>query len=160
MKVEPRPFKEVLLSAKIYDQKIKSVFTGEVVSISDGDTLSVYRGDNKKPVKIRFGSVDAPESDQAFGQRAKHALSERFGNKQVEVWQTDEDRHGRIVGFVCLADRTNASVEMLKLGMAWHYKSFSKSKELNALETAAHDAKLGLWVDAEPIEPWVWRKQK
>lgn len=70
-KIKPRPFKDVLLSTSICEQKIKSVFTGEVVSISDGDTLSVYRGDNKKPVKIRFASVDAPESDQPFGQRAK-----------------------------------------------------------------------------------------
>ncbi len=160
IKIKPQPFKAMLLSTTIYDQKIKSVFTGEVVSISDGDTLSVYRGDNQKPVKIRFASVDAPESDQPFGQRAKQALSERFGNKQVEVWQTDKDRHGRIVGFVCLTDRTNASVEMLKQGMAWHYKSYSKSKELGALETAARGVKLGLWGDADPVEPWAWRKKK
>jgi endonuclease YncB( thermonuclease family) len=49
---------------------------------------------------------------------------------------------------------------MLKAGMAWHYKQFDKSEEYARFETQARNKKIGLWADKNPIEPWLFRKQK
>ena len=42
--------------------------------------------------------------------------------------------------------------------MAWHYKQYSKSKELAEAEDLARKEKKGLWVDKEPVPPWEFRK--
>jgi micrococcal nuclease len=44
-------------------------FTGRVVGISDGDTISVMHGTRGE--KIRLNGIDCPEKRQAFGERAK-----------------------------------------------------------------------------------------
>lgn len=46
-------------------------FTGQVIGISDGDTLTVLV--DKKPIKVRIAEIDAPESKQPFGARSKQA---------------------------------------------------------------------------------------
>jgi len=40
-------------------------FTGKVVGVADGDTITVLY--NKQQYKIRFQHIDCPESTQAFG---------------------------------------------------------------------------------------------
>jgi endonuclease YncB( thermonuclease family) len=45
-------------------------FTGKVVGISDGDTLTVLTA-AKTQVKIRLYGIDAPEAGQDFGNKAK-----------------------------------------------------------------------------------------
>ena len=50
-------------------------FTGKVVGVADGDTITVLY--NKQQYKIRFQHIDCPESTQAFGAKAKQALSEK-----------------------------------------------------------------------------------
>ena len=44
--------------------------------------------------------------------------------------------------------------------MAWHYKEYSKSKELAVAEDEARKAKKGLWTDKEPVPPWEYRKKE
>ncbi len=50
-------------------------FTGKVVKVTDGDTIHVLL--DKETHKIRLLHIDAPESKQAFGTKAKQALSEK-----------------------------------------------------------------------------------
>jgi Staphylococcal nuclease homologue. len=47
---------------------------------------------------------------------------------------------------------------MIKAGMAWHSKKYSSDKEYADSETQARRKKIGLWIDANPIAPWDWRK--
>ena len=48
-------------------------FSGRVVGISDGDTITVlHKGQGEK---IRLYGIDAPEKGQAFGNRAKQFVS-------------------------------------------------------------------------------------
>ena len=46
--------------------------TGKVVGVSDGDTITVLDGSNQQH-KIRLDGIDAPESNQDFGSRAKQS---------------------------------------------------------------------------------------
>jgi endonuclease YncB( thermonuclease family) len=47
---------------------------------------------------------------------------------------------------------------MLKEGLAWHYRKYSKSIELGRAEAEAKAAKKGLWADPNPVPPWDFRK--
>jgi len=47
---------------------------GRVFGISDGDTFTLLTAD-KRQVKIRVAEIDAPESGQPYGKKAKQALS-------------------------------------------------------------------------------------
>ena len=49
-------------------------WTGKVVGIADGDTITVLR-DGRAQVKIRLYGIDAPESGQPFGKASKQNLS-------------------------------------------------------------------------------------
>jgi endonuclease YncB( thermonuclease family) len=60
---------------------------------------------------------------------------------------------------------TDANLEQVKTGMAWHYKQYAHeqpSKDREDYEIAEFNAKmrrLGLWADKNPIPPWKWRRQ-
>ena len=47
-------------------------FTGKVVGVADGDSITVLR--DREQVKVRLVEIDAPEKGQAFGNRSKQAL--------------------------------------------------------------------------------------
>ena len=51
---------------------------GKVVSIADGDTVTVLDAE-KVQHKIRLQGIDAPEKAQAFGTKSKERLSEKIG---------------------------------------------------------------------------------
>ena len=131
-------------------------FTGKVVSVAGGDTITVLY--NKQQHKIRFQHIDCPESTQAFGAKAKQALSEKVFGKTVTVKWKEKDRYNRILGDVYLGQRW-INAEMVQNGMAWHYKFFSKDATIAAAETKARAAKLGIWSQANPISPWNFRKK-
>lgn len=129
---------------------------GKVVSIADGDTITVLDAANIQH-KVRLQGIDAPEKKQAFGTKSKEDLSEKIGEKEVVVKWTEMDRYGRTLGEVTLGTR-HVNLEMVQDGMAWHYKQYSNSKELAEAEDEARKAKKGLWVDKKPLPPWEFRK--
>ncbi len=128
--------------------------TGKVVGVSDGDSLTLLVA--KKQYKIRLAGIDCPESSQAFGTKAKQALSAKVFGKTVKVLKTDTDRYGRIVAVVFADGCVNT--QLVREGLAWHYKQYSDSKTLADAEAQARKDKVGLWADANPQPPWEFRK--
>ncbi|MSR59343.1 MAG: thermonuclease family protein [Planctomycetaceae bacterium] len=131
---------------------------GKVVSITDGDTLTVLDADSVQH-KIRLDGIDAPEKDQAFGAVARKALGDKVHEKDVRVvWR--RKHRGRIIGEIYLGDR-NISREMVADGHAWWYKRYvPKAKDLEDAEAEARKERRGLWGDKSPVPPWEWRKSK
>lgn len=60
------------------------VIRGTVVSLPDGDTITVL-DDDKNLHKIRLEGLDALESNQAFGDQAQKALTTLVLEKNVRV---------------------------------------------------------------------------
>jgi endonuclease YncB( thermonuclease family) len=127
-----------------------------VVSVHDGDTL---RGldDAKTQHKIRLHGIDAPETDQPFGQASKQALSSKVFGKDVVVVVKDTDRYGRRVGHI-FVDGRDVNHEMLQDGMAWHYTKYDNGSAFRQAEQSARAAKRGLWASKDAVAPWDWRK--
>jgi micrococcal nuclease len=89
---------------------------GKVIGISDGGTITILTQDMSS-VKIRLEGIDAPESNQAFGSKAKDTLKALVGGKTVEVEKSREDRYGRTLGFV-VVDGINVNAKLLEDGWA------------------------------------------
>jgi micrococcal nuclease len=95
-------------------------FTGKVVGISDGDTLSVLP--EGKAVKVRLHGVDTPEKAQSFGTQARKFTSDMVFQQTVTIIVQDTDRYGRLVGDVLLPDGRSLNQELVRAGMAWWYR--------------------------------------
>ncbi len=139
-------------------------FSGRVVSVADGDTVTVLTAENHQE-RVRLGAIDAPEKGQAFGQVSKQAMSDLVFNKQVDVDWYKRDRYHRIVGTVRI-NGLDVGLQQVKSGLAWHYKKYAFEQtvadraEYEAEENSARSARRGLWIDPEPVPPWDWRKSK
>lgn len=137
----------------------QSVLTGKVVKIADGDTITILTKENSQ-IKVRLHGIDCPEKSQDFGNRAKQFTTVMSIGKTVSVQIVNKDRYGRTVGRVFLADGKMINKELLKAGLAWHYKKFDKSEEFASLENYAMLKKLGIWSIKNPIAPWDYRKKR
>ncbi len=136
-------------------QTLAADFTGRVVSVTDGDTITVLH--NGKGERIRLHGIDGPEKRQAFGNRAKQFTSKLVFGETVTVQVMDRDRYGRTVGVVLLPDGRSLNHELVRAGLAWMYRRYTNDQSLSDLEEEARVARRGLWADAEPVSPWEWR---
>ncbi|MCG3770144.1 MAG: Thermonuclease [Nitrosomonadaceae bacterium] len=132
-------------------------FTGKVVSVADGDTITVLR--DRTQVKVRLLEIDAPEKAQAFGTKSKESLSEMCFGKTAELTDKGKDRYGRTLARVT-CDGVDANAEQVRLGMAWVYDRYVTDKSLYAVQEEAKVGRRGLWHDDKPVPPWEWRKTK
>lgn len=145
-----------------------------VVGVSDGDTLKVRCAspDGPRLIKVRLNGIDAPERGQPFGERAKQAMSGLVYRKDVDLDCMRTDRYGRSVCKVAVAPASapdgprtlDAGLAMVTLGLAWWYRSYAAEQtpqergqyEFAEIEAQARHA--GLWRDASPAAPWLWRR--
>ena len=134
-----------------------SSFEGKVVGVKDGDTIQVLIDGQSQT--IRLLDIDCPEKNQAFGQKAKKFTSDFCFGKNIKIETNGKDRYGRYLGTVHINGQ-NLNKALVKAGLAWHYKHFSKDQEYAELENEARAKKVGLWIDPNPIAPWDFRKQK
>lgn len=130
-------------------------FTGRVVKVADGDTLTVLV--SKTQFKVRLDGIDAPELKQAFGQRSKQSLATICAGKTAEVIDRGKDRFGRTIGRINCAG-IDANSEQLRRGMAWAFTRYvPMGSPFYELESYARLRQTGLWADAHPVAPWEWR---
>lgn len=131
-------------------------FTGKVVKVADGDTITVLV-DNKM-IKVRLDGIDCPEKGQPWGKAARNFTCIFAFNEIVTVEEQGTDKYGRTLGIVILSDKTNLNQELLSAGLAWWYWKYSDDKYLGELEQEARENQQGLWRDSNPVPPWEWRK--
>ena len=136
-------------------------WSGKVVGIADGDTITVLR-EGKQQVKIRLYGIDCPERGQAFSRKAKQFNSKMVFGKVVEVERVDIDRYGRTVALVTVFQRL-VNEELVNAGFAWVYTRYCDRpicERWKVLEYEAREAKRGLWADPNAIPPWEFRKKR
>ena len=151
----------ILLSLVVFSGLRAEEFIGEVVAVTDGDTIGVMR--DGKMVKVRLYGIDAPEKKQPYGTAAKKALMGLLGDAPVKVEVVSRDRYGRLVGKVWSGPTGNVNENMLHYGMAWAYRQYLKGDDLfryMRIEGDAMTSNIGLWADTNRVPPWEWRRAK
>lgn len=133
---------------------------GRVVRVKDGDTLAVLL--DGKQVSVRLYGIDAPEKKQPFGQAAREYAASLVAGKDVAVDELAIDRYGRTVAMVTVGG-VNLQEKMLSAGYVWVYDGYCHRPECpgwRGLQSEAQAAKKGLWLDAAPTPPWLYRNGK
>lgn len=137
----------------------KETIIGKVVGITDGDTFKLLTKDSTL-IKVRLANIDCPERKQPFSKRAKQFVSDAIFSKTVTLKVLKKDRYRRYISNVIYDDTLSLCHELIKSGLAWHYRKYSKDSLLQALEDNARESKIGLWKDPNAIPPWEWRDLK
>ncbi len=145
----------------------------KVVSVTDGDTITCLT-DQKEQIKVRLYQIDAPESGQNYGQKAKQALSDMIFNRNVQINTVGKDKYKRTLGVVTFLEAGScnmppptsggtcllpydANLKMVKQGYAWYDPFNTNNPQYQQAEQEAREAGRGLWADKDPIPPWEWR---
>ena len=132
----------------------------KVVGISDGDTFSCLTA-QKRLLKIRLSSIDAPEKSQSFGQKSKQKLSDLIFGKQVIVSIESKDKYERYIAEVFKPhDNYSVNYQMVFQGLAWSYDRYLKDNAYKEAEILAKTNKIGLWSELNPINPEQYRHLK
>ena len=145
-------------------------FNAQVVYIIDGDTVDVLDSNNQK-FRIRLLGIEAPEKKQSFGYESTLYLKKRISGEFVTIISRPNnnkpytlDFYKRILGKINL-NGIDINLEMVKKGMAWHYKKYKKNQPIderqsyNKAESNAREKNIGLWVGDRILPPWKWRQQ-
>lgn len=129
---------------------------GRIVKVSDGDTIVLLK-DNREQ-RIRLSGIDCPERSQAFGAVARTFTGDLVFSKDVKVLSEGKDQYDRVLGWVYLEDGRCLNHELLRAGLAWHYKAYNSDPDLADMEDEARAQRRGLWIDPEPVPPWEFRR--
>jgi len=130
---------------------------GVVSAVHDGDTLTV------NGTTVRLASIDAPELAQTYGAQSQASLSAMVLGQSVKVAYAQTDRYGRVVGAVFSNTCQYVNLEQVSTGAAWFYRAYQCEVSANAraaldqAEETAKGTRLGLWAEANPLSPWMFR---
>jgi micrococcal nuclease len=124
--------------------------------IIDGDTFEGRANDST--FRIRLNGIDAPERGQDFYNVSKQRLGELCKDSPLVVKLFNKDRYGRWIADVYTRNKIFINYKLVEEGLAWHFKKYSSDTLLAALENNARVKRTGLWVNNNPVAPWVKRK--
>jgi endonuclease YncB( thermonuclease family) len=140
---------------------------GKVVTVADGDTITLLIGERKQR-RIRLDSIDAPEEGhgaaqpgQPYAEAARRHLSDLVAGKTLTARCYLADQYGRDVCALMLEDGSSANRAQVAAGYAWAYTArhgeYLRDKSMTQLQREARGDKLGLWARKDASEPWKWR---
>lgn len=128
--------------------------TGLCLRVVDGDSLVLEMPYGEQ--EARLEGIDAPEIGQRFGSDAREFLADLVLGRRVEFETVGADTYGRLLIRVRVGDM-QLNHEMVRRGLAWHFKRYSTDEKLSAAEEHARQARVGLWSDSKPVPPWEYR---
>ncbi|MFQ1008930.1 thermonuclease family protein [Gilliamella apicola] len=128
------------------------------MKVIDGDTVDILTI-KKQKIRVRLLDIDAPESNQAYGNKSKQYLASLIAGKKVFVKSSKKDIYKRTLGTIFL-NKVNINAKMVESGYAWayRYKGVANNKLMVKIEAKAKQSKKGLWQDKKPIAPWDFRR--
>ena len=140
----------------------------KVSRVIDGDTFEGRLDNGGNPganpwaleltkIVVRINGIDAPEKGQLYGDVATLHLQWLISGKPVGLKLKQKDAYGRWIATAYL-DGADIGAEMLKEGLAWHYKEHDNNPRYAQLEAEAKRNGFGLWSDDRAVAPWIWRK--
>jgi endonuclease YncB( thermonuclease family) len=145
------------LYAFLFPLLISAGITGTVVGVHDGDTLRLRT--ETATIKVRLFGIDAPELGQPFSRASREKLSGLTFGRPVQLVIHGKDAYGRHLAEVLLEDGTNVNHEMVRAGMAYYFRKYTRSKALENMEDEARRERRGVWSVDGMVPPWEYRKK-
>jgi endonuclease YncB( thermonuclease family) len=135
---------------------VQWVLVLSVVSVADGDTLTLQDGASR--TTVRLAEIDAPERTQPYSQVARRNLATLCQPAQrIRLEPVSTDRYGRTVGHLW-CDDVHVNWRQVEDGLAWCFTKYLKDPATcRPLEANARAAQRGLWRDPAPVAPWDFR---
>jgi endonuclease YncB( thermonuclease family) len=131
----------------INELKEISFFEAKVIHVIDGDTYTVLY--NKTKLKIRSAHIDCPENNTPYHKEAKIFAKQRIHRKKVKIVPIGAvDRYKRIVAEVYY-DEINLNKELIRNGLAFHFKKYSQNSIYDSLEIEARKQRLNVWSNSK-----------
>ena len=137
----------------------RSVQSGVVTRVVDGDTVWVKTSPSQPPLKLRIQGIDAPEICQEGGMQAQEALKGRVLGQSVTVMSGAHDDYGRTVGMLYVQGQ-DVGRWLVASGHAWVYSFRHKKGPYSEEFAQAQAAQRGLFSEAAIEEPRVFRKRE
>jgi endonuclease YncB( thermonuclease family) len=134
------------------------VFVARVTAVTDGDTLWVAPEEGGTPRKLRLEGIDAPEICQSGGALARDALRRLVAHQRVWVSVRAHDDYGRGLARIHLGNQ-DIGAAMVRGGQAWSYRWRSSLGPYAAEESAARQARIGLFSAIAPELPRDFRQR-
>lgn len=117
-------------------------FTGTVIRVSSGDTITVkFKGESRR---VRIAGIDCPDLGQPFGAKARTFTSTLVMGKKVDVHWYGVNQSRRIIGEVALIDGRAINELLVQEGLAWRLEDRMKGNSLVEKKKEAGAAALGL----------------
>lgn len=143
------------------DPELATIGYYDVVSIADGDTITVDMEGKKE--KVRFIGVDTPEiyhggntePSQCYGEKAKAFTEAAIDNKRVKLVADEKgsnrDRYGRLLRYVYNYQNMGIDETLVSEGYGFAIDGFAYSKkdQYLSLMKDAENGKKGLWAVCE-----------
>ena len=152
----------IIINFIFFSTQVFADIEGVIYRVIDADTVIIESEEGAK-YKVRLLGIDAPEIKQNYGKESTRYLSSMVLGKALVVIGSKKDRYKRLLGKLVL-DGYDINLNLVKNGMAWHYKRYKSSQNKkdqflysNAAKYAEEN-KLGLWSKNSPISPWQWRE--
>lgn len=150
-----------LLGVALANPARAAVLAGVVVVVIDGDTV-LFKPEPRHAASrffltVRLAGIDAPETRQPHGAAATRALKALALDRRATLEIVATDRYGRKVGRLRV-DALPIERELVRRGHAWASTFERHNAQLQEAQRQARRARRGLWRDAAPTPPWVWRR--
>lgn len=140
---------------------------GDVVRVTDGDTIRLREQGTGVTHSIRISDIDAPETSkskrrpgQPFSQASRKAMVDLALNQNAVAKCFEYDRNSRPVCTV-LVNGNDVGAMLVSQGLAWANrasKRYVRDPHTYELEARAKADLRGLWADPKAVAPWVWRR--
>jgi micrococcal nuclease len=152
-------------TSQTYDPQQSNALLGHVVSVHDGDTITVSLNGRKE--KVRLIGIDAPElAQEPWGMQSQGTLERLVKGRLVRL-ETDikeRDQYGRLLAYVYVDD-TFVNAELVRQGQAVLYTVPPNVAHVEAYRVAQEEAQetaRGVWNNDAPLRmsPDCYRKQQ
>lgn len=132
------------VAAQSLDALVGTRFDARVVSVADGDTVTVVTHRSGRRIRVRLEGIDTPERGEPFSQRARQMTRVLLFDQSVRVDARDVDRYGRLVARLVVSGR-DSSVALVGAGLACYYTVFATDPALARAEATARSSGAGFW---------------
>jgi len=120
------------------------------VKVVDGDTIVVKC--DKRQMTVDLAGIDAPELGQPWGKEVRSFVRDMVEGNQVTVEVIEAGETGGTARVLVAGQ--DLSRLLAERGLAWA----TAGGGFEGLTEKAKSAPCGLWLDAQPVPPWEFRK--